>query len=184
MAPELYTLIAFLVITIAYIIHRVLVGGRDYRKFFGKMVVKCPETHETVAVKVASGRAALASIVGREHVQLSNCTRWPEKADCDQACLNELKADPASHKTWTIASKWYVGKNCFYCGRPISELSHLDHSPAVVGPDGKIIEWDTVPAEKLQETLASARPVCWNCNVVESFWKEHPDLVVERPWQH
>ena len=184
MAPELYTLLAFLVITVAYLIHRVWVGGHDFRKYFGKMLVTCPETHETVAVKVASGRAAVASMIGKEHIELSNCTRWPEKADCDQACLNELKDDPKNHQVWTIASKWYVGKECFFCRRPISELSHLDHSPGLVDTGGKIIEWDEIPAEKLPQTLASAKPVCWNCNVVEAFRQGHPELIVERPWRN
>ena len=184
MAPEFYSLIAVLVIAAAYLVHRLLVGGHEFRKFFGKMLVTCPETHETVAVKVASWRAALAATVGKEHVGLSQCTRWPEREDCDQACLCELEAAPQEHKVWNIAAQWYKGKTCMYCGRRISELSHLDHPPALVGPDGKLIEWEQVPAEKLPEKLASARAVCWNCDIVEGFRQEHPELVINRPWPH
>lgn len=188
MAPALDVLIVLVIalaaLGVAYVIHRLVLGGGELRKLSGKMLVTCPETHKTVAVKVATGRAAVAAIAGKEHVELSQCSRWPEREGCDQACLGELLADPESHSVWTIASKWYQGKTCFYCGRPISELSHVDHSPGLVSFDGKIIEWDQLRPEDLPEQLAAARPVCWNCTVVESFRKEHPELVIERPWKH
>jgi hypothetical protein len=188
MTPEFEVLavlaMAFLVIAAAYTIHRLVLGGRELHKFSGKMLVTCPETRETVAVKVAGGRAALAAAVGKEHVELNQCTRWPERHDCDQACLTELEADPEKHRVWNIVAQWYQGKACAYCHRPISELSHLDHPPGLIGRDGKIIEWEKVPAEKLPEQLAAARPVCWNCTVVEGFRQEHAELVIDRPWKH
>jgi hypothetical protein len=188
MAPAFDILIVLLIaiaaLGVAYVIHRLVIGGRELRKFSGKMLVTCPETHQTAAVKVATGQAALAAIAGKEHVELSECSRWPEREGCDQACLGELTADPESHSVWAIASKWYLGKTCFYCGRPIPQLSYLDHHPGMVSLDGKIIEWDKLPAEELPEKLAAARPVCWNCTVTESFRKEHPELVIERPWKH
>jgi hypothetical protein len=177
-------LIAFVALAAAYFIHRLVAGGREVRRFSGKMLVTCPETHETAAVKVATGRAALAAMAGKQHVELSQCSRWPERGECAQPCLDELVADPEAHSVWTLAAKWYQGKTCSYCGRPITELSHLDHSPGLVSFDGKIIEWDQLQPEDLPEQLASARPVCWNCTVVESFRKEHPELVVDRPWKH
>jgi len=188
MAPALDVLLVLLaalaVLAVAYVVHRLLLSGAVLRRLSGKMLVTCPETHKTVAVRVATGKAALGAIAGKQHVELRNCTRWPERQDCDQACLNELLADPEKHSVWTIASKWYEGKACFYCGRPITELSHLDHSPGLISFDGKIIEWNQLRAEELPEQLASGRPVCWNCTVTESFRKEHPELVIDRPWKH
>ena len=176
--------VAFLVVIAAYGIHRLLLGTREFQKYSGKMLVTCPETKKTVAVKVASGHAAVAAAIGKEHVELSQCTRWPERADCDQACLSELEADPEKHRVWNIVAHWYEDKSCFYCHRPISPLSHLDHPPGVIDPDGKILEWEKIPAETLPEALASARAVCWNCCVVEGFRQEHAELVTDRPWKH
>jgi hypothetical protein len=184
MTPIINYLFAFLVIVIAYIIHRLLLTGRNVYNLSGQKLVTCPETHEPVGVKVALGTACAAALAGKEHVELSSCTRWPERAGCDQACLSELKADPTEHGIWAIAAHWYEGKNCFYCGRPITPLSHLDHPPGLVSFDGKIIEWDHIPAEKLPAQFASAHPVCWNCTVVESFCQQHPELLVVRPWKH
>lgn len=177
-------ILALVVLGLAYGIHRLVVGGAALRKLSGKLLVTCPETQKTAAVKVATTRAALAAIAGRQHLELNQCSRWPEREGCDQACLSELGADPASHSVWALAAQWFQGKTCVYCGRPISELSHLEHPPGLVSFDGKIVEWDKLPAEDLPEMLGSARPVCWNCTVVESFRKEHPELVLERPWKH
>lgn len=184
MAPELYTLIAFLAIVAAYLLHRLLIGGREFRKLSGSMLVECPETHERVAVKVANGRAALAATVGKEHVELKQCTRWPERKDCDQACLCELENDPEAHSVWAIAAAWYQGKHCVYCGRPIPPFSHLDHPPALIDPQNDIVEWDRITPERLPEALASGRPVCWNCGIIEGFRQHKPELIIERPWKH
>jgi len=188
MTPLLYIPLfvvgVWLVAGVAYLIHRLLLGGREFSKFSGKMLVTCPETHETVAVRVAAGRAALARITGNERVELSQCTRWPERKDCDQACLGELEADPEKHSVWKIVSRWYEGKSCIYCRRPIGELHHLDHPPGLIDQQGKLIEWEKIPAEKLPKELASARAVCWNCTVVEGFRREHAELVTDRPWKH
>jgi len=184
MAPEMYFLIAVVVIAVAYAVHRLLIGGHEFRKFHGRMLVSCPENHQTVAVNVASGRAALAAMIGKEHVELNQCTRWPEKQDCDQACLRDIEAAPERHSVWGIAAKWYQGKICVYCHRPISDLSRLEHPPALISFDGKIIEWECIQPELLPDRLAVAQPVCWNCSIIEGFRKEHPELVTERPWQH
>jgi len=47
-------------------------------------------------------------------------------------------------------------------------------------PSAKLLN-GTIPAEKLQEVLRTDWPVCWNCHVAETFRREHPELVVNRP---
>lgn len=187
MAPYIVFLpliVAFLTVGVAYAVRRLMIGGREFVRLSGKMLITCPETHQPAAVNVARGRAAVNAMFGKEHVELSQCSRWPEREDCDQACLEELKSDPKEHNVWTIASRWYRGKICVYCGRPISELRHLDNSPGLIDSGGNLVEWDTVKPEKLPAELGSSRPVCWNCNIVQGFRKAYPDLVVERPWEH
>jgi hypothetical protein len=42
-----------------------------------------------------------------------------------------------------------------------------------------------VPAEQLPVLLLSARPVCWNCHVIERFRRQYPELVVDAgPVEH
>ena len=59
------------------------------------------------------------------------------------------------------------------CGWPLGDI------PSLLGPDGTIIEWTEVPAARLLELLATHRPVCWKCHVVEDLHREHPELVVK-----
>jgi hypothetical protein len=56
-----------------------------------------------------------------------------------------------------------------------------DQKPAFISPEGRIIEWHEVPVETLPQVLATHKPVCWNCLIVETFRRTHPELVVYRP---
>jgi len=184
MAPEMYSLIAVFVAAVAFVVYRSLIGAHEYRKFHGTMLVNCPENQHIVAVDVASARAALTAMFGKECVELNQCTRWPEKEDCDQACLRDIQAAPEQHSVWGIATRWYEGRTCVYCHRTIAPLSHLDHPPALISFDGKIVEWKGVQPERLPDTLSAAQPVCWNCSVIEGFRREHPELVTDRCREH
>ena len=54
-------------------------------------------------------------------------------------------------------------------------------SPASSAPDGAIVSWDSFRAEQVVDVLATHRPVCWDCRVAETFRREHPELVTDRP---
>ena len=76
MATEVYVFIALLSIAIVFVSRRVW----ERLRFRGKMLVTCPETHEPAAVKVNLGRAAVKAMVGRQDLELSECSRWPSRA--------------------------------------------------------------------------------------------------------
>ena len=179
MASEAYVLIAVLLMATAYLMYRL----HQVLEFRGEMLVTCPETQKPAAVKVATWRAAMPAIVGQRHMELNRCSRWPERHDCGQDCLCQIEADPESHRVWSIASRWYEGKRCVYCGKPIERLSHLDRRPALLDAEKKSVEWDRIPAEKLPDALGGCLPVCWNCHTIETLIREHPDRVFFRPWE-
>jgi len=153
---------------------------RTYLKFRGKRIVSCPETHEAAAVRIAAGDAALSATLGHEHLKLSACSRWPEKDACGQECLMQIEEAPKACLVSTIVNRWYEGKECAYCHKPFADLHWHDHPPALVSADRKTVQWSDIPAEKLQETMKTHLPVCWNCHVAETFRREHPELVVDR----
>jgi hypothetical protein len=78
--------------------------------------------------------------------------------------------------------KWYRDKNCVYCGKKFEEVHWIDHKPALQSPDGTLLEWNDVEFDELGRTLISHSPVCWDCYITQSFKREHPELVVYRPW--
>ena len=84
----------------------------------------------------------------------------------------------------SVLAKWYTGKSCVYCGKQFGEVQWIDHKPALLSPDGLLMDWNKVELQSLPTVLESHLPVCWDCYIAQSFLKEHPELVVYRPWQH
>src|SRR5262245_57833379 len=66
---------------------------RNYWKFRGDSVVNCPETRKPAGVRVNALRAAVDLLRGRSGVRLEQCSRWPERAQCGQECLNQIRHD-------------------------------------------------------------------------------------------
>jgi hypothetical protein len=174
-------IIAVLVLAVALFTFRAVPGVRAYFKFRGKRLVMCPETKEPAAVDVAAGEAALGAFLDEPTLRLNECSRWPERQDCGQDCLSQVEVDPQNCLVWNIVAKWYEGKNCVFCHKPFGLLHHLDHVPALLGPDFKTSEWKDVSPQDLPEFFSTHQPVCWNCHVTESFRRLHPGLVTDRP---
>jgi hypothetical protein len=66
-----------------------------YRQYSGSRLVSCPENQRPGVVSIDARHAAETGIDGSPDLRLSECTRWPERANCDQACLPQaVKAGP------------------------------------------------------------------------------------------
>lgn len=164
-----------------YFIVRSVRAARLYATFRGERLVSCPETHQPAAVRVAAGKAAAEALVGSEKLRLNECSRWPERQACPQDCMAQIKEAPQACRVWSIVNRWYEGRNCAYCSKPFGEIHWHDHPPALVNKDGKTMQWNEIPAEKLQAAMGTHQPVCWSCHIAETFRREHPNLVVNRP---
>lgn len=159
---------------------RAIPGVRAFLRYRGKRLITCPETHTTEAVDVDTTQAAVGAFLTEPTVRLKECSRWPERQNCGQNCLQQIETDAQNCLLWNIVSKWYEGKSCVFCHKQIGSLHHLDHAPALLAPDEKTIEWKDVQPQQVPELLATHRPVCWNCHVSETFRRMHPELVVDR----
>jgi hypothetical protein len=152
-----------------------------YTRLKGKRVLTCPETGESVGVDLDAKRAAVTSLLGANPaLSLTDCTRWPERAGCDQACLHQLEGAPESCKLQSLLAEWYRGQKCAFCRKPFDEINWVDHKPALLAPDLRTIEWKDVRPEMVDLVLSTHGPVCWNCHIAESFRREHPELVTDR----
>jgi len=180
MAIEIGIVVALVAVAAMYVTWRV----REALRFRGQMLVTCPETHQPAAVKLSVTRTAAKALGGRHDHELCDCSRWPERGDCEQDCLEQVERDPENHRVWTIAARWYAGKQCAYCGKTIETLSHFDRSPALLSDESRTEEWDDVPAQNLPEEFSHDLPVCWSCHIAQTLLREHPELVVRRPWQN
>ena len=176
----LFIIIAVLALAVCLFLIRAFPGLRAYFNFRGKHLVTCPETHAPAAVDIAAGEAAVGAFLNEPTLRLVECSRWPEHQSCGQDCLQQVEADPQNCLVWNIVSKWYQGKNCVFCRKPIGPLQHLDHAPALLGPDFRTSEWKHVLPEELPKVFSTHQPVCWNCHVAETFRRLHPELVTDR----
>jgi hypothetical protein len=157
-------------------------GMRSYLQARGKRLVTCPETHCTVAVELDAKGAGLKALRGGTHLCLQDCSRWPEKKDCPQDCLPQIEIQGQACLVRNVVKDWYQGKVCVYCHKPVDNVAEwTGHIPALLTPDSKSVSWGDVPPEKLPEIFTTHQPVCWSCHIAETFRREHPELVTDRP---
>lgn len=153
------------------------IGLWRYFSVRGERLILCPETLEPVVVEVDALHAAA---LPDDDIKLVSCSRWPEKKDCDQACLTQIEAEPQATLVWNIVAAWYRDQNCVYCHRAFGEIAWHDSMPALRSAEGDLRSWKDVPAETVPQILATHEPVCWSCEIGESFRRERPDLVIDR----
>ena len=176
--------------TIVYLILIALVAVATYfgiryfvrtsQRFGGERIIICPETGKQAMVEVDARHAALTSLFGQTDLRLENCWRWPMRQDCGQECLLQLDVAPADCLVSSVLEKWYRGKQCAFCKRRFADISLIDHKPALLNPEGITLEWRQVPISTVNEAMGTYLPVCWNCHIAQSFYRDHRDLVVER----
>jgi hypothetical protein len=191
MVTAIYIIVGLIMLAVFYFVWRSVI--KTYRKFQGKMLVTCPETNQTAGVAVDAKHAALTAIPGEPKLRLKACTRWPERQNCGQECLAQIALSPENCLVRTILTTWYKERSCVFCGKKFQPIDSYDHravfwydmKPALISPEGRIVEWLEVPVETLPQVLTTHKPVCWNCLIAETFRRQYPELVVDRhrPWK-
>ena len=155
---------------------------RSSSKYRGSRLVICPETKQPTIVEIDALHASLTSTVGLPDIRLQDCSRWPIRGQCGQECLTDLDVAPGSCLVSGVLMRWYRDKHCVYCSKEFPEVHWLDHRPALLSPAGKLVSWNEVNVDSLENVLATHSPVCWNCYIAQEFRLNHPDMVVYRPW--
>src|SRR6266496_6470014 len=107
-------IVGVVVLAAGLFIFRAVPGVRAYFTFRGKRLVTCPETHKPEAVDVSAKEAALGAFFNEPTLRLSQCSRWPERQDCGQDCLQQIEVDPKNCLVWNQVAKWYEGKSCAF----------------------------------------------------------------------
>ncbi len=152
-----------------------------FRRWRGKRVITCPETNEPQTVELDAAHAALTSLGSSLELRLRSCTRWPERQDCGRECLGQIESAPDGCLVRSLVAAWYEGKACAFCGKAVDASAWAGHAPALVTPDGGTLLWKDLRPEQLPEVIKTHRAACWNCHVVESVVKRHPEVVTLRP---
>lgn len=95
-----------------------------YNRYAAGRSVACPQNRQPATVDIDLRHAIASGVDGAPDLRLSGCTRWPEHADCDRACLAQLHRDepqpsrpqrtgpkPIYHLPILLAAfvAWYLG---------------------------------------------------------------------------
>ena len=64
-------------------------------QYAGGRPVTCPENHQPAVVNIDVRHAAATVMDGSPALRLCECTRWPERRECNQECLSQaVRAEP------------------------------------------------------------------------------------------
>ncbi|MGB7847048.1 MAG: hypothetical protein WBL63_15640 [Candidatus Acidiferrum sp.] len=176
-------LAAILVLVIGAVVFGLAMAFRTFLRYRGQRLVTCPETHKPAAVHVNVAKAAGKKLWGKEEIRLDQCSRWPEKRNCGQDCLSELRADPENCLVWNMVAMWYRGKSCAYCQKPFEGIQWHNRHPALLSPEREAKQWNEIPPEQLPEVFQTHLPVCWNCYIAETFRRKNAGRVLDRNWE-
>ncbi len=169
------------VLAIAAVVAGFVAYAIRWRRESDVRVVRCPETGEKQAVVVDPGHAISHALRGDDARRLKSCTRWPERQDCDQPCLQEIASAPDGCFVRSQLDSFYAGAECALCGKPFGD--HVDwavHEPGLLDEHGHITVWEQHPARKMDEVLAHSRPVCWDCTQMQRVAESQPERITVR----
>jgi hypothetical protein len=117
-------LVLFVVAASVILLPLVLCMHEMYKQYSGSRLVACPENQHAAAVSIDARHAAATGLNGSPNLRLCDCTRWPERLNCDQACLSQaLQSRPYSPVNVKVGTKpiyhlpillaafaaWYLG---------------------------------------------------------------------------
>jgi len=174
-----YLVVAAIAVALVYVGVRF---GRAYFRLKGERVVTCPADQTKAAVDINAGKAAASAVFGTPSFTLTTCSHWPERSGCGQACVSQIQSSPIDCLVRTQLGKWYEGKTCVLCHRPVGDIDWYERRPALRTPDGVTVAWPDVDAVHLEEILRTHAPVCFDCHVAETFRRTHPELVLDSPY--
>jgi len=138
---------------------------QSYFQNRGRRAAICPENGEPVDIEVDNEYAFWTAFRGQEHTRLKSCSRWPEKGDCGQECLEQVAPSPENVERLMLVS--YRGKSCAICTRAITPPDWRRGRLAWLDNEYKLVELRQVDLKQLQFALERMRPLCWTCHQEE-----------------
>ena len=150
---------------------------QSYFRNRGRRSVVCPDNHEPVTVEVDNQFAFFTALRGEEHERLQSCSRWPEKGDCGQECLAQVNPSPENLER--LLQKWYQGKSCAICARPLTPADWRRSRLALLNEEHKLFELRHMHLDEIPSALDHMVPLCWNCHQEERVRQATPPRILK-----
>ena len=88
-------LVLWLVATLLILLPLALWRHEIYRRYSGSRLVSCPENQRPGVVRIDTRHAVSTGIDGCPDLRLCDCSLWPARSNCNQACLAQaMQAAP------------------------------------------------------------------------------------------
>lgn len=172
-----FSLILFVIGAILLVALPIGVSLQAYFRNRGRRTVICPDNHEPVTVEVDGTFAFSTALRGQEHERLHTCSRWPEKGDCGQECLAQV--DPSPENLERLLQKWYQGKTCAICERPLTPADWRRGRLALLNEKQKLFELRHMHLDQIPSLLDQMAPLCWNCHQEERVRQAEPPRILK-----
>ena len=108
---------------------------------------------------------------------MKSCSRWPEKGDCGQECLAQI--NPSTENLERLLQKWYQGKTCAICERPLTPADWRRSRLALLNEQQKLFELRHMHLYEIPSALDHMAPLCWNCHQEERTRQAEPPRILK-----
>jgi hypothetical protein len=154
---------------------------RFWRRTTAPRLVRCPDDGNPYAVELSATHQLAQKLRGEHGLRLQDCSRWPDQADCDQPCREQIATAPDGCRVRSLLDRYYANETCTLCGKEFGPtIDWYQHEPGFIAPDHTVLTWQDVPPERLPETMATYQPLCWDCKILELVRQKHPERVTDR----
>ena len=154
---------------------------RFWRRTTAPRLITCPENGTRQEVELDAVHRLGQRIRGQDGLQLADCSRWPEMADCDQPCREQIASAPDGCRVRALLDRYYAHRSCALCGKEFGDqIDWYEHEPAFIDAGRHILDWREVPAVELETVMDDHYPICWDCKVIETVRQRHPERVTDR----
>lgn len=168
MVTALYVVFGTFAATALYVVIADFV--EEYVRLREIRLVTCPETARPAAVGLAAARASAMKLIGKTPAyRLRSCSRWPERAGCDEACTKQIAAAPDDSAVGAVVSRWYVERSCIACAKPAGEIDFRRDRPMLWAGGEPVIDWHDVAPEIVPDLLTTHMPICRECRIAGSL---------------
>ena len=64
----------------------------QFSRYHSRRYVLCPGTGQAAAIRIDALKAAMSGLLDSPKLVVGQCTNWPARRDCRQACLHHLRS--------------------------------------------------------------------------------------------
>ena len=99
----------------------------------------------------------------------------------DTAAAADHHVSRHDHATNELLKRFFDGKECAICKRPIPPVHRTGLKPGLMNPTTHDTQsWDEIPNGNVASAVENRLPLCPSCVVAESFRHRFADRVVDR----